>query len=388
MLERRSRRPGLLAFLLFTALLSLLALGGAGGLGIRRAAAMETVQFADGAETRTVTGKRVVEAQDGSILLLARDGRLWPIQETDIRRRFQDARPFEPLSRDELARRVLADLPDGFQVHDTNNYLIAYDTSREYAQWCGTLFERLYLAFNNYFRRRRFPVEEPEAPLVAIVFASRQSFIEHSRQEVGEAVAQIQGFYSLQSNRMTLYDLTGGRAGSGDIQRMLMRADMQRNIATVVHEAAHQIAYNNGLHQRWVDIPMWVSEGIATYFETPDLRGTRGWSTIGTINRDRLSQFRRYLPNRPDDSLESLIAEDSRFQNTETGPDAYAETWALTYFLLHRKPQQYLAYLQMLADKPPLVWDDAETRLAEFKQYFGDLSRLDAEFLRYISTLR
>jgi len=35
------------------------------------------------------------------------------------------------------------------------------------------------------------------------------------------------------------------------------------------------------------------------------------------------------------------------------------------------------------------VWDDPKTRLEEFRRVFGsDLSRLDADFLRYMSKLR
>jgi len=32
-----------------------------------------------------------------------------------------------------------------------------------------------------------------------------------------------------------------------------------------------------------------------------------------------------------------------------------------------------------------MVWDDPSTRLAEFKQFFGnDLQKLDTEFIRYM----
>ncbi len=49
-----------------------------------------------------------------------------------------------------MTKSVLADLPKGFKVYDkTPHYLIFYDTSQAYAQWCGALFERLYAAFRN-----------------------------------------------------------------------------------------------------------------------------------------------------------------------------------------------------------------------------------------------
>ncbi|RMG02852.1 MAG: DUF1570 domain-containing protein, partial [Planctomycetota bacterium] len=84
----------------------------------------------------------------------------------------------------------------------------------------------------------------------------------------------------------------------------------------------------------------------------------------------------------------TLIADDARFRDVDQAADAYAETWALTYFLLHRKPKQYVAYLQRLREKRPLIWDDPDTRIADFEACFGNLQRLDAEFLRYFSQLR
>jgi hypothetical protein len=73
----------------------------------------------------------------------------------------------------------------------------------------------------------------------------------------------------------------------------------------------------------------------------------------------------------------------------DTALDAYAEAWALSYYLIEKYPRQYVGYLQMLAEKPPLVWDDPETRLREFQAAFGDdLGELDADFIRQMQKLR
>ena len=76
---------------------------------------------------------------------------------------------------------------------------------------------------------------------------------------------------------MTMYDLTSidrlrrpgdKRLTTAQINAMLSRPEGERTVATVVHEATHQMAFNCGLHTRYADIPVWVSEGIAMYFET------------------------------------------------------------------------------------------------------------------------
>ena len=92
----------------------------------------------------------LVEAKDGGLLLLARDGVLWAIPPEEQVEHTSDEQPFEPYSRDEIAKRLLAELPQGFRVHPTTHYLIFYNTSPAYAQWCGSLFERLYMAFTNF----------------------------------------------------------------------------------------------------------------------------------------------------------------------------------------------------------------------------------------------
>jgi hypothetical protein len=351
----------------------------------------QVVTKKDGHES-TLEGRVVVTAQDGGLLLLARDGVLWAVQPQELVKTSKDERPFQALAADEMARRMLAELPKGFDVHHTAHYLICYNTTREYAQWCGSLFERLYRAFANYWTHRGFELKEPQFPLVAIVFADRASYIRFAQAELGEAAEAIIGYYSLQTNRMTMYDLMGvespGRArrgASAQIKQFLTKPGAEQIVATVVHEATHQIAYNCGLQARFSDCPLWFSEGIALYFETPDLKNAKGWGKIGERNWPRLERFRSYVEKRPAESLATLLSDDKRFRDTSRSLDAYAEAWSLTYFLINQRPKQYIEYLQRLSQKKPMVWDTPEVRLAEFQKAFGDLKKLDAEFLRYMA---
>lgn len=362
------------------------------------ALALDEVTLRRDGQTISVEGRVLVRAEDGGMLVQARDGVLWAVQPDELVERATDDAPFEPLSPDEMRERMLRKLPPGFQVHSTANYLILYNTSRAYAEWCGSLFERLYRAFASFWSYKDFELAEPEFPLVAVIFADKRSYVDYSRSEVGDAVETIIGYYSFRSNWMVMYDLTGiesfnryagRRRGSSRIDEFLRRPGAVRTIATIVHEATHQIAFNRGLHARYSDCPLWFSEGVAQFFETPDLRSSRGWRTVGRVNEIRLAQFHDYLRRRPADSLATLLRDDTRLKTTETAQDAYAEAWALTYFLLKRYPREYVEYLELLAAKKPLFWDDPETRLAEFKQVFGDdLEDLDAELVRTMTRQR
>jgi hypothetical protein len=335
--------------------------------------AMDHVTLHHDGKTVEVTGKVLLTAQDGGMLLLARDGVLWLIPPEEQVQHTSDATPFAPLARDEMTKHILAELPAGFQEFSTTHYLIFYNTSPEYAKWCGSLFERLYKAFTNCWSRNKFELSEPEFPLVAVVFADRQSYLRFARPELGEAAPSIIGYFGLTSNRMTMYDLTGvaahghGHIGAtAQINEILSQPEALRTVSTIVHEATHQIAFNCGLHTRLSDCPRWFSEGIAMYFETPDLRSARGWGGIGNVNRPRLEQFQQSLATRSAASLEIMLRDDKRFLDPKQALSAYAEAWALTYFLIHKHPKEYVSYLRLLSAKKPLVQDGPSSGSTSF----------------------
>ncbi len=357
---------------------------------------LDYVTCAQNGKTTELAGKVEVEAADGGVLLLTPDGALWPLPKEEIASRRQDERPFEPLSRAALATQLAKELPAGFKVHHTKHYLICYNTSPGYAQWVGALYERLFAAFSNYWDRRGFELHEPQFPLVALVFDSRDGYAEFARPEVGESARSMIGYYSIRSNRMVMYDLTGveelkvagDRRSAARINQILSQPGAERTVATIVHEATHQLAFNSGLQIRYADLPIWVSEGIAIYFETPDLGSSKGWRNIGGVNRVNLANFRKFLPARPAGALEALLSGDKQFRDPATAASAYAEAWALTYYLLQTRQEEYVKYMQSMAEQSPLVDQSAEERMSRFKQCFGDdLAALDSEFLRYMRNI-
>lgn len=381
-----SRRPSII--LLFLAAIC----------AVRPAAGLDHLVLNRDGKTLRLDGRSMVVAQDGSCMFQTRDGVIWLCMSNEVVELSADDIPFEPYTSEELARRLLAELPPGFEVYDTANYVICHNTSRGYALWCGALLERLHKAFTNFWSRKGFELKDPEFPLVACVFADKGSYGRFALPELGETVDSVVAYYSLRTNRITMYDLSGIELGGRSTTRMNSAAQINEilsnpkaafMVATIVHEATHQIAYNCGLHQRYSDCPLWFSEGIATYFETPDLTSSRGWRSIGKVNQLRLRQFREYVPRRPVNSIQTLVTDDSRLRDTSTATEAYAEAWALTYFLLQQRPKEYVEYLQTLSAKVPQYWDDPEARWSDFEDAFGpDMNRLEIDFQRYMSKLR
>lgn len=351
---------------------------------------VERVTFRD-KDDRTVTGKLLVEAGDGGLLLLGQDSRLWTIEKNAIIKREPLAEKFRPLSPDALGDQLRGELGAGFEVGATKRYVICSNAGKAYSVWCGSLFERLFGAFQNYWKQRGIKLTEPEFPLIAIIFADQKQFAAFSLQDTGSEIGDAKGYYSIATNRMVLYDLTGARNGAaesqGEINRRLSAAPF--NIATIIHEATHQIAFNSGMHTRLADNPLWLVEGMAMFFETPDLTSKSGWKTVGAVNALRQRQFQEFsAKGRGGDSLASLLKSDARFTDPAQMGEAYCEAWALSYFLIKTRKEAYVGYLNRLAAKPRLAWDKPDQRLSDFKAAFGDdLTQLETEWLRYMRRL-
>ncbi len=359
--------------------------------GPSAAAFAEQVEFTDEQTQRKLTGRMVLVAQDGGWLFQGRDGVLWAVPPGRQLGRTPLTPPLPALSPEEYARQMIAELPRGFDVYQTAHYVILHDTSRAYAQWCGALFERLYMAFHNYWSRKGLKLHDPPFPLCAVVFADEKNYLKYSRPVLGEAADSMIGYYHLMTNRMVMFDLTG-RAGQRGASRAataaaindsLSQGESLRTVATIIHEATHQIAFNCGMHTRLSDTPLWLCEGLAIYFETPDLSSSKGWRGIGAVNQPRVAQWREYQRRRPADSLVRLIEDDRRFRDPQQSLDAYAEAWLLTYFLINQRSKAYLEYVTLVSTKPPLIEDGPEKRRAEFERHFGPIDKLDRDLLRY-----
>jgi hypothetical protein len=123
------------------------------------------------------------------------------------------------------------------------------------------------------------------------------------------------GYYNLRTNRVTMYDLTGadGLARSGDacpqftahINQILSQPAAERTVATIVHEATHQLAYNCGHadpHGRQSAVGQ---RRAGALLRIARLRSDRGWRTIGAVNRVHSGRVSAELARREPNSLAS-----------------------------------------------------------------------------------
>jgi len=297
---------------------------------------------------------------DQRVWLLGRDGRLWDFAPDDARDYRKTASYFNPYSTREIRTLLEAELGRQIEVSLTPHFLVAHPPGQG-AYW-SERFEQVYRQFAHYFSVRGIAVQQPAVPLVAIVFTRQSDFLEYAFREGNRVGPNVLGYYAPRSNRVALFDIGAGGAAA---------TDWRQNSATIVHETAHQLAFNTGVHNRLAPTPRWLAEGLATLFEARGVWDSDDYRQLGDrINRGRLADFKQQAAGRTADWLPRLIASDRLFQADP--PAAYCQSWALTFFLVETQPRAYADYLAKTAARTPLAPYTATQRTADFVAAFGD----------------
>lgn len=316
---------------------------------------------------------------ESEVALLQRDGSLLSFSPAVAREFRKTADGFQSFSQGELRAQLAREFGSQFEVSGTGHYLVVHPAGQR-DQWADR-FEQLYRSFVHYFTARGFRPSEPQFPFIAVVFPDKPSFLRNARQSEERLQPNTLGYYSPTTNRIMLYDTTvGGPAGD---------ADWQVNAETIIHEAAHQSAFNTSIHNRFAYPPRWVIEGLGTMFEARGVWNSRRYPSLeDRVNRGRLADFQQYAAARREKgSLAQTVSSDRIFQLRSQ--DAYAEAWALTFFLAETRPARYIEFLRKTAGRASFTAYRSPEMLDDFSDSFGpDLDRLESEFLRYMANLK
>lgn len=309
--------------------------------------------------------------------LLSRDGQLVEFSPQDAKNYKKVGGAFAGYSAGEIRGQLLREFDKRFEVTGTGNYLVVHPVGagKHWAQ----RFEDLYRSMLHYFTARGFSIERPQFPLIAIVFHNQSDFMRYSQSQGVQGIdSSVKGYYHHDSNRIYLFDSTGGNTKD---------PNWQQNASVLIHESAHQTAFNIGIHSRFGQTPVWVAEGIGTLFEAPGVYDSRNYrDQRDRINRYRLEGFRETLRGRSKDFLAQFVSSDRIFQIDWR--IAYANAWALSFYLTERQPRELAAYLRKTAEVPDFQTYTSQQRLKDFTDVFGEnLTMLDAKLVRFIETL-
>ena len=355
---------------------------------------------------------KVVSLSQVECSLINRQGQLKRLPVRDVKSVKKISPRFQPLSASTFRTQLQEEFSSGYEVAGSTHYFVCAPTGR--AKQYVKLFENIYRDVEQFYRVRGFSVAEPEFPLVAIVFRSEAEFARYATKDKVPFSNGLLGYYSLLSNRVALFDSPGlvqskVSFGSNDPWSDLRQDQMTtasegginqdtfayasaiagQTANTVIHETIHQVGYNIGIHSRVGGAPTWVVEGLATALEPSGMRKRTGRNLISDrLNGERSAWFRDvFRKKRPMGFLGGIVASDANFHRNLL--HSYSESWAFTFFLLENgaRRQDFVEYLQLLAKRDPTKPYSAKQRLAEFEQAFGDIARLEVEFIRYMDRM-
>ena len=89
--------------------------------------------------TVNIEGEILIEAQDESLYFRGNDGKIWFVKPDQIKAKLDDDSELKPISKKDLGKKLLAELPAGFRIYETKHYVIAYQNELAYARWIGGL---------------------------------------------------------------------------------------------------------------------------------------------------------------------------------------------------------------------------------------------------------
>lgn len=312
-------------------------------------------------------------------------------------------------------------------IAQSKHYLLLHDTpptplkghSKNRAEERLELLEKVYESFLQLFYAQDIELDIPKERLMVVLFNQQKDYQDYANALSPNLGMIALGFWSPINNVAVFYDQGTGddyevlneslkalrkRAedakkdkgpGAADLIRMsktlelLVAVDKENaDIKTVSHECTHQMAGNTGLLPRHVDIPKWVHEGLATYFEAP---GEATWAGIGAVNELRLSWYNGLESDRVHSNIK-FIATDQIFDFARTHGavvHGYGQAWALTHFLMENHVKEFVTFYRMLGEMPAATPINPDLLFDLFTNVFGkDLGPLDQDWRSFMRNLK
>lgn len=328
-----------------------------------------------------------------------------------------------PHRMDALARKF----PDGFYLAQTDHYLIVYDTSHFWADLRTKMLQQVHEQFYQQMRRAGFRPMPLERRLVCVLFNDHADYTNHALQNDGKQITWADGYFSVRHNQAVFYNSHTGPDQNAHRNRMdqlqnkidglrlrakdaadrqdqqtarrlksqLARAEREikhsrrhylrqtglSNIATAIHEAAHQLAFNSGIQKRGLSYPFWFTEGLAMAFETTNTSISYGPLHANRHRRDRFlkAQAAGHLIPLTKLIKTRSLANDAKSDRVEI---TYAQAWALWHFLFKERREQLREFTHKLNTQFPVVQDEQKFEQM-FIETFGAINAVDRQMRAY-----
>lgn len=291
---------------------------------------------------------------------------------------------------------LVASLGVDLQVRQSAHFYLVSSAGASPMEHTGQLLDGVYQGFYASFTGAGFKVGTLPEKLVCVCFNSYEEFENYGRAADGTEASWMDGYYSYRTNRVAV--VRSGAGGSAPVTAAarpggpaaMYSAPRQAsptdglNFRTTSHELAHQLAFNSGIQKQGVGYPFWLTEGLATNFESESPEGV-GLQSKPTRYTSRLASARNAGRLIPLDRLATMTSLPTT--EGEATRDAYAQAWGLFRFLLDSRSEQLRSYMASLARSWPGEKSEQSLR-RRFVQAFGDPAALEREFQQFVLSQR
>lgn len=291
----------------------------------------------------------------------------------------------------EVSRGTAAGTPQrlglSFCEFSSSNFSIIHNADTAEAEKIARLLELSYQRFQATFKGLGFELQNPEGKLMWLCFGDGEQFNRYAMAADGMDLSWLSGYYSSKTNAVAIIKphavamwRESRRADadvSGDILAITAVPGADKDAVKIIHEAAHQFAFNTGLQKRRVMYPLWFSEGLATSFES-------GQTFSGNDVRGRclaeMYRQRRLIPLGKFITMTRLPA-DGRMHK-----DIYAQACGLFNFLCRYRNEQLRNYIAELYKLEP-GRRSVQSLRSEFVDVFGPIEKLESSWLEFVESL-
>ncbi len=318
-------------------------------------------------------------------------------------------------------------LGKAFRRFESEHFVLLSDCSRDVAVAKLQVLER---AHHQYFRavdQLGFDAIPPRHKLLCVLFAEHEMYRAFASAHDGVDAGWVAGYYAGLSNRAVFYEDHSGpnfTAATGQLddaearvrelneqsakarrerrhdeakfiaaqaeqlgQRIQSERDRLNNqaressIAKTIHEAIHLLAFNTGLQSRGHQYPFWLTEGLATSFETDRPNAAFGPDRSFGVREEELA---RSFERGSDVPLRDLICSLHPPDDDDGATEAmYAQAWSM-FMYLHRTDRRALAdfFADILDETPGKMTNERRAEL--FERRFGDIDRVERRWQSHI----
>jgi tetratricopeptide (TPR) repeat protein len=246
--------------------------------------------------------------------------------------------------------------PERWVEARSTHFVVLTNAGEKQAQRVASQFERMHMVFHTLL-----PADGDDSgpPIVVVAVRDRKG------------MRALEPAEYLGKDRV---DLSGFFLHAPDKNYILVRLDAEEAhaYANVYHEYTH---YTLRKANGW--LPLWLNEGLAQFYENTDIDDKTVW--LGQANPDEL----RFLGRNDLLPMEKLLEVDRAspyYHDEQKGSVFYAESWALTHFLIASDRIQGTHRMHDYAARMA----DGEDAVSAAREVFGDLDKLQQGLSDYV----